>query len=594
MLQSTNRLRKEIQNICDSYSHPWDILAELCQNSVDAICRYNSTFGETATKQHTIRIAINSKERSLVIYDTGIGFQPDKFAELLAPHGTDKPGFGELIGEKGVGLTYTIFAADHYYMRTQSTQAYIEGHIENAVSWRTGRIEQIPLFVPVKWETNSVNPQDTYTEILLKGVEKQYEEQEDLFNQNINTLEFLIRTKTAIGYLKQVFGGKTLNVEVDLALVDIYGKGHNVDIKPNFMLPHEFVGSNAVELDAFKKRAATLDDRQKANQLQGKALMKIGSETRAGRRVNYYAFMAPSRLLWKDISEKDSIYYVNEEGEHNYLYGGGIYVASRGMPTGIRLEPPATGYAGYWPNFFIILEDDSIVFDLGRKSVPGRTQGLLKEIARKLFNEFSPYFQYISSDPAVTSGASATVQQYEKSKVFESLKNLADLGLGSISYLKHPDRQEGAVVALFHELLGAKVLKGYFPLKTGYRQTYDLWANYKITKDLIGSKLSNIADSYGNIELPIVIEFKFQAEDILRDFEKDIKYFTDIDLIVCWDLDESRLARQNIKAELIQSQDVLFVRSNYKLIWPGAYNLGTASEKPVISLRKFIQDQLSS
>ncbi|GAI37731.1 unnamed protein product, partial [marine sediment metagenome] len=230
----------------------------------------------------------------------------------------------------------------------------------------------------------------------------------------------------------------------------------------------------------------------------------------------------------------------------------------------------------------------------GRKSIPGRTQGLLKDIARKLFNEFHPYFQYISSDPAVTSGASSTVQQYEKSKVFESLKALPNLGLDSVNYLKHPDRQEGAVVALFHELLGANILKGYFPLKTGYRQTYDLWTNYKIRKDQIGGKFSHLADSYGYIELPVVIEFKFQAEDILKDFEKDIKYFTDIDLIICWDLDESKLARQNVKAELIQSQDVLFFGSNYKLIWPGAYNLGTASEKPVISIRKFIQDLISS
>ena len=138
--------------------------------------------------------------------------------------------------------------------------------------------------------------------------------------------------------------------------------------------------------------------------------------------------------------------------------------------------------------------------------------------------------------------------------------------------------------------LGSNILKGYFPLKTGYRQTYDLWANYKIRKGLIGINFSHLADAYGNIELPMVIEFKFQAEDILKDFDKDIKYFTDIDLIICWDLDGSRLAKQNVKAELISSQDILFFGTNHKLIWPRAYNLGTASEKPVIALRKYIQD----
>ena len=40
------RLRKEIVNICDSYSHPWDVLAELCQNSVDAIHNHLRRYGE--------------------------------------------------------------------------------------------------------------------------------------------------------------------------------------------------------------------------------------------------------------------------------------------------------------------------------------------------------------------------------------------------------------------------------------------------------------------------------------------------------------------------------------------------------------------
>ena len=53
-----NILRREIRNICDSYSHPWDILAELCQNAVDAILLYNKKFGEETGKEHAINISI--------------------------------------------------------------------------------------------------------------------------------------------------------------------------------------------------------------------------------------------------------------------------------------------------------------------------------------------------------------------------------------------------------------------------------------------------------------------------------------------------------------------------------------------------------
>jgi len=90
--------------------------------------------------------------------------------------------------------------------------------------------------------------------------------------------------------------------------------------------------------------------------------------------------------------------------------------------------------------------------------------------------------------------------------------------------------------------------------------------------------------------LPCVIEFKYKAETILDDFNGDIKYFTDIDLIVCWDLDENKFAKERVEVEQLDPEDILFFGSNYKLIWPGAYNLGSASEKQVLSIRKFLQD----
>jgi molecular chaperone HtpG len=592
---SDKRLRKEIKNICDSYSHPWDVLAELCQNSVDAIIIYNKTYGEMGKKDHKITINVDAKKRSLKIADTGIGFKSDNFAELLAPHGTDKSGEGDIIGEKGVGLTYTIFTSNFYQIKTKSIDADIEGNIRNAATWKNGLSDEHPFFNITKWDKNHNDCNETYTEIYLEDIEKVFQEKEDIFYQNINVLEYILRTKTAIGYLKDAFKEGGLNISINFIFNDIQGKIHEINfIHPKYMLPDNFItSSNIINLIEFKETAATLDDRQKARQLQGKSLIHIGSEQRAGRKINYYVFFAPSRKLWKDISEKNNIVTVDENGERYNLYESGIFVASKGMPTGIKIEPPIAGFSGYWPNFFMILEDDSIVFDLGRKSIPGRTKGMLREIAGSLFQEFVPYIKYVTVDPAVIGGTISTVQQYEKNKIFEELRQLPNLPqsvLDKISYLKNPDGQEAAIVALFHELIGSNILKGYYTLKTGYKQTYDLWGIYRIKMDMVGSKFKGLADVYGNIEIPLIIEYKFKAEDILKDFEDNIKYFIDVDLIVCWDLDEIKFAKQNVKVELLPKEEVFFFGSNYRLIWPGAYNLGTAGEKPVLALRKFIQD----
>jgi len=589
------RLRREITNICDSYSHPWDLIAELSQNAVDAIFLHRKEYGVDRRK-HRIKITINANERSIKFFDTGIGFNPQKFAHLLAPHGTDKTlNEPAVIGQKGVGLTYTIFTSNYYEIETKSVKGSIKGYIENAASWKNSTISPLPKFVYTDLEEHDFDPEETFTIIFLKDIESFYDESEEIFYQTLPILRYLLRTKTVIGHLKGCFNSEQkLDIDVTLTFIDLSGREKQEKIEPSYMLPEEFLQKNKiVHLDDFKKIAATLDDRQKASRLHGNCLVKIGAINRGGRMINYYCFFAPTRRLWKEICDKNDLKVTNSAGDEINLYEGGIYIESRGMPTGIRLEPPMAGAAVYWPQFYILEEDDSIIFDLGRKSIPGRTQGLLKDIAKDLFNEFRPFIEYVGADPAVRQTVS-TVQQYEKQKVFSELKELPDIGIDEISYLKHPDGQEAGVVALFHELVGAGILKGYYTFKRGYKMTYDLWGFYKIHRDKIGKNYTKLSNESGYVEVPTVIEFKFKAEDILSDFVDNIKYFTDIDLIVCWDLNETKFSRQRVKVELLKPEEIFYYGSNYKLVWPGAYNLGSASEKPVIALRKFIQDFLSN
>lgn len=273
--------------------------------------------------------------------------------------------------------------------------------------------------------------------------------------------------------------------------------------------------------------------------------------------------------------------------EQGMLLGGGIYIVTKGMPTGIVIEPPTTGYSGYWSNFFMLIEDDNITFDLGRKTIPSRTKATIKEVAKELFSEFLPYIKYVTSDPSVHSNS--TIQQAVKAKAYSKMLSYANLKVDNINYLKNPNEQEGAVASIFHELVGAKILKGYYSLSTGYKQTYDLWTTYDIESKYVGSNIQDVA-SNGRITMPCVIEFKYAAESIIADFSADTKFFNDLDLIVCWDLNEQKFAANLIEVEQIPKDDILFYGSNYKLIWPGSYNLGAASEKPVLALRKFIED----
>jgi molecular chaperone HtpG len=591
-IPTPERIKREIQNICDSYNHPWDFLAELCQNSVDAINTFKKLYGDI--KNHEINIEINSADRSFIITDTGIGFDKSSFLDLLAPHGTNKNKSHDTIGEKGVGLTYTIFISNKYEIESRSINSYIKGYIENAAIWKSSDSTSTPGFVEENQLEDQTIPAETFTKISLFNIEDSFIESDDVFNQTTEVLEYILRSKTAIGYTKgiQSFDDK-LGIKVVLKHIDKSRNLKTISIEPSYSLPSQYLAtSDIINLQEFKDAAATLSDEQKTKKLQGKCLVKIGAEHRAGRTVKYYCFFAPSRNLYKEISEKNNLELAVSESEKEPLFFGGIYIATKGMPTGISVEPPKGGEMGYWPNFFVLFEDDSIKFDLGRKSVPSRTAGLFKDIAKNLFSEFRPFIEYVRTEPPVKS-INSTIQQYQKNNRFDIIKQYASLNLDNFHFLKHPNGQEAAVVALFHELLGANLLKGYHTLEIGYKMTYDFWGVYKIDKNLIGSNYHYMSKN-SIIELPIVAEFKYKAEDILSDFDADIKFFNDIDLIICWDLDETKFAKKFIGVEPILINDVLYYGSNFKLSWPGSYNLGAASEKPVLALRHFINDLIKS
>jgi folate-dependent tRNA-U54 methylase TrmFO/GidA len=61
-------IKHQIRGIDDSYSHEWDILAELCQNSVDAIKLSDRAEG-------VISLEINAQHESITITDAFLQFQ---------------------------------------------------------------------------------------------------------------------------------------------------------------------------------------------------------------------------------------------------------------------------------------------------------------------------------------------------------------------------------------------------------------------------------------------------------------------------------------------------------------------------------------
>lgn len=131
--RSQDAVKREIRSILDSYHHYWDPLAELLQNARDAIER---SIKAESDRDYFILVKVDSASRTIEILDNGTGIAQDRILDVLAPGGGDKSDRDEEVGEKGVGLTYTIFCGDEFEIESTSKDSnHFCGCVGSARSW---------------------------------------------------------------------------------------------------------------------------------------------------------------------------------------------------------------------------------------------------------------------------------------------------------------------------------------------------------------------------------------------------------------------------------------------------------------------------
>lgn len=517
---SNNEIRKSIKGILDSYTNDWDLLAELLQNSVDAINK-----GTITNPQ--IKITVNCYQKTIIVEDNGIGIHQNLLPNLLAPFSTTKENDYESVGEKGVGLTFTIFSTNNFEISTChegiSTNAYING----AKNWLYSDAND-----DIKLKVNK-NPDNTN---LKQGTKIKLDQLGDLrlFELNFEQIKFLLRTRTAIGNTKFILNNNFKDIEVYLEYIDLNNEPKSEQIPYRYQILYEGLESRSIiDLEEFKEYAshANITDQEKRNKLRNKVVYCSGTKRGDnGREIRYVSFCTPQRNVFEEASIKQNLIpedveqILNWDEKEDYCtYKHGIFTSVKGMPTGISITPPSTGAAGYWSNIFILFEDSSLTFDIGRKSIDGRKTRKLKELSKQIFNDYRKYIaKYMSGDPSFFS------EDWDKDIIFSEIEDeLLPIKSSITKFIRTPRDQEASVCAIFFELVGQGKFENLDLLAAGYRNKYDLYAKY--------------------MKKRIVIEFKSKLKNILKDFLDENKLFNEVDYIVCWDVNEEDKVMLNKK-----------------------------------------------
>jgi Histidine kinase-, DNA gyrase B-, and HSP90-like ATPase len=525
--KGVSHTRQSIQDIDDSYNNEWDILAELIQNSVDAIRESKKTKGK-------INLKVDCQNKVIAIEDDGIGIDKDAVLELLALFGTNKKNKEDSIGEKGVGLKFAIFSCNDFSLKTSNGNNATQVIIKDAYVWKKSTDEtNLPL------DKEDILPNFSGTQIILKDVQDS-----PIFDLTIDQLKFIIRTKTAIGNVNTLFEINDPKIECELNFTNPIGTFKKEDISFSYWLPiEELKKTSIIDIKDYYQfiGGGHVTDLQKRQKLRDK-IVTLKKEFQVGNRFVYaYACLMPSRDTWSLINKSnnlaDETMLKDDKFLQDYSYAimqPGIFVSVKGMPTGIKIEHPITGQSGSWGSIFMLFEDRKLKFDIGRKSIHGRTQKVYQEYARDIFNEFrNNIMKNISGDGAPESS------QWDRDEVFATIESMVPLNNPNTKFTKSPKDQEASVAAIFFECIGNGKIKEITPFVSGYKNKYDLFGAWSKRK--------------------VSIEFKSRLRNIIDDVKNFDKLFNEFDCIVCWDVsetDEQELIKNTLTLEKIEEKSV--------------------------------------
>lgn len=528
MPASVKALKTMLKGIMGSYDNPWDLLAELSQNSIDALRKSDSDEGN-------VEFFFNKDSAEIHIKDNGTGINPVGAADLFSPFGTNKEDDFDSVGEKGVGLKYVIFSTRKFTLESFHREGSFKVVVVGAAEWlRSNSIEDFPGGTISRIDNPDAK---TGTEIRLELDDPNH----PLLDLSLVQLKTLLLTKTAIGSTKPIWDENFVEkFDCLIRIKDSSKKEKREKFSCKFLLPTDVLTKKVSieEHDAWRMDRNP-SDTQKRNYLKNKIIYDQGVYNGGGRDIRYWSCIMPSSDQWFKASNKLGIVSSSDEDDyseetHFFGFHPDVCLSTKGMPTTVSLEFHPRGDAGYKIQFFSIIEDDNLSFDIGRKgaSVGPSTIAMYKRITQKQFSKMLTFKRFLRGD------AGEKIDRFAERDLFNEIDGLPNLEDSESKFLKRPNKQEATVAAIFYEMLGRDKFDPFKPLISGYRDVYDL------TGQIDGRN--------------IIIEFKYELSALFKDFHSLTKMFSDIHVVVIWELtepDRKRIKDKNILLTALDEDD---------------------------------------
>ena len=588
-----------IKDTIETYSGPWRIIHEAVQNAHDAI-QYNSK-----VKRGLIEIDFFIGSNKVRVKDNGIGISIQKFQNVFLLGGTDKTTEDTkklLKGSQGVGIKATLFTSNYFFIETihegktwnitlKNSYKYFDRNFDGDISKPSLQSTEGASGTSIEYTLNDFSVVDFLNEVIEEYFEEVYLNEEDYSTINIDNdkllkiLEIYFRTKTYVGCVQSLLGTnkhlKPIDVKISLHLdSDSVNEHRKVNVKQTSFLSQDATLGKIYDktfdgkyLDVFELHAdlAKKDQVDKLYENFEDILNNPPSETIKKLLIQKFDKDQAKRLLYRYKRQPNASFSLEPDqsllAKHGRVLAflNGIYLvvgqrpyiskyfeistkqllSVNGLPTNIVLNPPR-GALSYLNNVHILIDVDTKL-GFGKRNIPGRTMGLINHF----FVDIWSMIRKVA--PAVVGlreGKDPTdVQDWNKEEEYDAYLHTDNFLKNLPLYWKTIPKEEQEVIAIFFELLGRKIITGYFPFRLGVNSTYDgLFYVDEIGKDAIPSTFQ--------ARVLKKIEFKKNLSELISDFNEERKFLAEIDLAICWinDCDEegefniTSLDRDSIKA----------------------------------------------
>ncbi len=570
--------KRVVLNILKSYTGYFDCFSEMIQNALDALDDRKKV---DPTFKPRLWIEVDLSQNRIRVVDNGIGMSFEEFKYCFRPNVSFKRR-REHRGHKGVGATFLAYGFSLVRLQTKRNKTAIAGLLRQGREWTedTGEYINRPKFEGFEFGVLELlqEPSGTCVEILI--ADRQRPQLSWLQATKAEQWLDALRIKTPLGGIYLTARERKIDIEVVLTVVQSDGgRDHTTTSKVDYYYPHEMPvlskiqSRDAIELtinsikgdpalklsklpNEFRRLDAIWQVWNKDEILAEDGLtLNLDDDQKAlieKHQISMYGCFVSTATSWTVFKER----YLKVRSNADLLKGG-LQLASDYMAQGDLHVIPLTSTIGYQANTHVVVHLMDGNPDMGRKVFQPEIKLLAEELAKRAVATFKRYLKLMREDTgAPLPLASNDLFKWKMLQQAYRDKNALELSVNgkSITLLSEPQSEQD-VVALFHEFLGVGMFKGYGILATSENERYDsLFVTRFSTAETEYSSTQPLGISQRAIlqgeSQPYVLEYKFNFDALISDFECESKFETDINLVICWVLGKEHTDRYIMRSYL--------------------------------------------